>query len=372
MNRDLTLGHVAGIRVSATWAVPVVAVVYAAWLALGQFPLDVPDRSAVAYWAVGALAAALFFVSLLGHEIAHAVVARREHIGVQGITLWLLGGVTRLEQEAPEAGAEFRISVVGPVSSLLIAAVFWLAHELTRGTGDPNLLSVMFGWLAIVNLALAGFNLIPAAPLDGGRVLASILWWRTGDADSANAWSARVGVAVGVVLAVAGAWQMVTVGGAEGLGLWGVLIGWWIASTARSELRSAPLRERLRSLRAGVAMMPDPPVAPSWVTVEHFLAGLPHHTPHRAFPVCRPDGNLVGLLTAAQVAQTDEATRRQLRVGELAFPLDRITVAGVDDPLLTVMQRLDGQASTDVLVLWPDGRVAGILGADQVRRAAGV
>lgn len=372
MNRDLTLGHVAGIRVSATWSVPVIAAVYAAWLALGQFPLDVPDRSAAAYWAAGALAAVLFFVSLLGHEIAHALVARGERIGVSGITLWLLGGVTRLDRDAPDAGAEFRISVVGPLSSLVIAAIFWLAHELTRGTAEPNLISVMFGWLAIVNLALAVFNLIPAAPLDGGRVLSSILWWRSGDAASANAWAARVGVVVGVVLAGAGLWQMAAGSGAGGIGLWGVLIGWWIATTARSELRSAPVRERLRSVRAGEVMMAAPPVAPSWVTIEEFLAGLPAGTPHRAFPVCRADGNLVGLLTAAQVAQTDASTRRQLHVDELAFPLDRIVVAGVDDPLLTVVQRLDGQASPDVLVLWPDGRVAGIVGHDQMRRAATV
>jgi Zn-dependent protease len=372
VNHDLTLGHVAGIRVSATWSVPVIAAVYAAWLALGQFPLDVPDRSAVAYWATGALAAVLFFVSLLGHEIAHAAVARRERIGVSGITLWLLGGVTKLDSEASDPGSEFRISVVGPLSSLVIAAVFWVAHELTRGTAAPSLLSVMFGWLAIVNLALAVFNLIPAAPLDGGRVLSSILWWHSGDAASASAWSARVGVAVGALLAVAGLWQMASGGGAEGIGLWGLLIGWWIAVTARNELRSAPLRERLRSVRAGDAMLADPPVAPSWITVDAFLAQLPAHTPHRAFPVCRADGNLTGLLTAVQVAQTDAATRRQLHVGELAFPLDRITVAGVADPLLSVLQRLDGQASTDVLVLWPDGRVAGILGNEQVRRVAGV
>jgi Zn-dependent protease len=174
------LGRIAGVQVAANWSVLVILALIVVGLAAGRLPLVAPGRSALTSAVTGALSGLVFLASLLAHEVSHAVVARQNGIAVEGITLWLFGGFAQLRGEAASPGADLRIAGIGPVVSALLGGGFFAAGALVAaGDGGPLLLSAL-SWLAVINIVLAVFNLIPAAPLDGGRVLRAVLWRLTG------------------------------------------------------------------------------------------------------------------------------------------------------------------------------------------------
>jgi Zn-dependent protease len=366
MGSEIPLGRIAGIRIGFNWSVVVIAALYVAGLAVGEFPNSVPGMSSAAYWLAGIFGAVLFFASLLGHELAHAFLARREGMKVEGITLWLLGGVSKLEGEPPDAGAELRIAIVGPLASLALAGVFWACRIAAHGVGTSELLAVVFGWLALINLLLAGFNIIPAAPLDGGRVLAAALWWRTGDSTKATVWAGKVGQALGGGLVAVGLFMLL--GKRADMGIWLALVGWYIAAAGGREAQSAPLIAVLKGMHVRDVMTPDPPLAQDWMTVDGVLASIPPWSRSRAFPVQGFDGRISGLLTSDQIEHVDPWHRANLRVPQVAFPIDRVLVARVDDDVLPTLQQLGRRPTSEALVVWPDGRVAGIIGPDDVQR----
>ncbi|MGV9536097.1 M50 family metallopeptidase [Streptosporangium sandarakinum] len=179
----------------------------------------------------------MFFASLLAHELAHALVARRAGVSVKSITLWLLGGVTEFDGEVGSPRAELRISLAGPVTSALVAGAALAVAAAARGV--PVVWSALV-WLATVNGVLAVFNMLPGAPLDGGRVLHAVLWWRCGDRERADRVAARAGQSLGMALIAAGVVQ--TLVWSPMGGLWTALVGWFLSGSARSEglARSAP------------------------------------------------------------------------------------------------------------------------------------
>src|ERR1035441_3355754 len=170
MDQNIRLGRIVGIPVGVNWSVLVIFFLLAWELADLVLPGDHPHDAVAIYWVVGIVATVLFFVSLLAHELSHAVVAKRNGIGVRRITFWLFGGVSELESEALTPGADFRIAVVGPITSFVFAGIFGaLVFVLTKSGSHQEIFVNALGWLAWVNLLLGAFNLIPAAPLDGGR-----------------------------------------------------------------------------------------------------------------------------------------------------------------------------------------------------------
>ena len=371
VGRDIPLGRFAGIKVSMSWTVPVVGVFYAITLAKNRFPIEVPGQSSTAYWTVGVAGAVLFFTSLLAHEVGHALVARREGIGVEGISLWLLGGLAKLEHEAESAGAELRVAVIGPVTSAGVGVAFLLIGQAIGGsTGLLGLFAHLFGWLAFINLLLAAFNLLPGVPLDGGRVLSALLWMRTGN----QTWSQGAGARFGQVLGAAlmGLGLYVAVDGHNSNGWWVVFVGFYIFGSASSEARSNAATGLLRDVQLGEVMEADPPVLPDWMTVHDLVTNAGAYLPHTAFVVRGVDGRVTGLLTAEAVQAADPRSWPVLRLSDLAFPVDRLLVASVHDSVLVTMQRARKGVSGRVLVLWPDGRIAGVTGADIGVRAAAV
>ncbi len=375
MGRDIPLGRIAGIRVGMSWLVPLIGLLYAVTLAENRFPFEVPGQSTAAYWAAGLGGALLFFGSLLAHEVGHALVARREGIGVQGISLWLLGGLAKLEHEARTAGAELRIAGVGPLTSAAVGAGFYLLHRALDGAGGAvELAANLFGWLALINLLLAAFNLLPGAPLDGGRVLGALLWLQSGDQTRAQRAAARVGQVLGAVLLAVGAMLTFGRGGLGGdgggdNGIWLLFVGGYIFASASSELRSSASLGVLRGVRLGEVMDADPPVLPEWMTVGDLVTGAGAYAPHTAFPVQGLDGRITGLLTAEVVRASDPRLWNTLRLSDLAFPIARVQTASVDDPVLSTLQRARSGATDRVLVLQPDGRVAGVVGPESGERA---
>jgi Zn-dependent protease len=367
-DRAIPLGRLAGVRIGMSWVVPFVAGLYALSLATSLLPRSIPGQSTSSYWLAGALGAACLFLSLLAHEMGHALVGRAEGIGVRGITLTLLGGYTQFDTEPATPGAELRVSGIGPVTNFVLAGAFWaVATSLGGGFGITALLAETFEWLAFVNLLLAAVNMLPGAPLDGGAVLGAIVWMVTRDRTRAQTITAVIGVGLGAVLVVLGLRSLQSED--EGFGLWFLIIGFFILSSAWSRLRSAPTVGALRDTAVRDVMLPDPPVVPEWATLSDVVTRAQGWLPHTAFPVQAADGRITGLLTAQLVLAVDPARWPDVRAGEVAWPIERVPTVPITEPVLTAVQRSQSAGVDRILVVWPDGRVAGVAGADAAHRA---
>jgi Zn-dependent protease len=237
MNNSVRTGRVLGVPLRVHWTVPLLVVLFGYSLGSQTLPAMVPDQSNATYTTAGLAGALLLLVSLLAHEAAHAITARKNGIPVQSITLWALGGMTQMGRPRT-AGSTFWIAVSGPLTSLLASAMALgagIGLDTLSGTAVPVAVLLWLGW---VNLVLAVFNLLPAAPLDGGRVVQALTWWRTGDQDRAERVAARAGQVLGVVLIGLG-WIVVLRGALSGL--WLTVIGFYVVIVAGAEHQRARL-----------------------------------------------------------------------------------------------------------------------------------
>lgn len=368
MGNDIPLGRIGGIKVGMNVSVFLVAALYTVTLSTNRFPIVSPGLTTAAYWAAGVSGAFLFFFSLLMHEIGHALVAKEEGIGVESMGLTLLGGVTRMTSSPTTPGAEFRVSVVGPVASAVCGVVFLLGAFITPNGGLMGLTGEVFLWVGIVNLLLAGLNMVPAAPLDGGKVLSSAIWKATGSRSLAMTWAAATGVVVGMAIAAYGLRDLRRPEG----GSWGMLLmimGGFIGFSAFQQLRSAPLFRALDGLDVADAMAANPPSAPSWVTVGEFLRTTHIDPVHQAYPVVGADGQVSGLLTAAAIRAVPPQSWDQMAITALAYPLDRITLVRAAEPLLTALQKIEGGDVRTAMVMAEDGRIVGTIDSTALDRA---
>lgn len=369
MGRDIPLGRLFGVKVGMNISVLLVAALYAWILADNNFPNRVPGLSTTAYWVAGVSGAFVFFLSLLVHEFGHALVAKDEGIGVRGISLWLLGGVARLESSPQTPRAEFRIAVVGPLASAACGALLLSVAYVLPDHGHWDLAGHACAWLGIINLFLAAFNILPAAPLDGGTVLSAIVWWRTGNQTAGMQWAARSGVLVGAGIAYLGIRQMQ--GDDSGsTGIWVLMVGGFIAVNAWQQLRAAPLYQLLNGSTVAHAMYADPPTGFASMSVADLLRSLPRDTHHQAYPILGDRGRVTALLTAAAIRAVPQEHWESLKVADLAFPLDRITIVRTDEPLMAAVQRIDGGDVRTGVVVDPSGRMVGTVDAEALYQTA--
>jgi len=360
---SIPIGRVFGIRLYLHWSLLVTLGLITILLAGSILPAEYAGRSTTLYWSVGAVAAVVFVASLAAHELAHSVVAVHDGVPVRRITLWLLGGMSELRGEPADPRTELRITLAGPLTSLAIGIVSTGLAIALRDAVDP-VVTGSLAWLGITNVILAVFNLLPGAPLDGGRVLHAVLWRRSGDRLSAAAGAARSGRTLGLVLIGIGAFQTLS---AHGLGgLWLMLLGWFLRSAANVELMSASMRHQLGDLQIGQIMTPSPVVVHADDDIPAFVAdvlpGLRHHT----FPVVDRSGRPLGVLSLQDLTRTRD---RSGAVAGLARPLaDEARVhpdARVETVLATALLRpgLDLIAVVDA-----DGHLVGIVTATDLRR----
>lgn len=370
MGRHIPLGRIAGIKVTMDLSVLVLAAFYTIALASNRFPIENPGHSDTTYWLAGVGGALLFFVSLLVHELGHALVARDEGIGVRGISLWLLGGMAELETSPTSARAEFRIAVVGPLASLACGIVLLCGSYVLPDHGTGALIGNLFLLLGRINLVLAAFNLLPAAPLDGGTVLSSIVWKRSGSQATGMKWAAWAGVIAGATMIWWG-WRLLGDGGTARINGWSlILVGAFVLFAAWRSLRAQPLVALLDGVVVADAMETDPPVARSGETVGTFLRRLDPGETSQAYPVVDRSGVAAGLLTAAAIRAAEPSSWDALPVEALAYPLERVTVVRTEEPLLHAAQRVDGGDVREGLVVTPDGVVVGTVDARAVYRVA--
>jgi len=364
---SIRIGTFLGIPVGINWSVLLVAWLIAFSLAGQVLPAQVPGLDSTFYWVAGVVVAALFFASLLAHELSHAMVARREGLAVSGITLWLLGGVARMEGEARSPGAEARIAGVGPLTSLALALVFGAVAAglaLTPASDVTALAAASAAWLSFVNLALALFNLLPGAPLDGGRIARALFWRLRRDKMQATRWATGLGQLLGYGLMVVGLVRAVA--GDLG-GIWFVLLGFFLAASASAERRATELTESLRGVSVAEVMTPHPLRVPAGLTVDTFLAAVAREGRPSISLVTGAGGTVLGVLALRRLDAVRGDDRLTVRVGELATPLAETAVAYADEAVLDVLERLGGDdtgavvreraSDTDdvVGVLTPDG-----------------
>jgi Zn-dependent protease/CBS domain-containing protein len=364
MHEHVRLGRIAGVAVGFNWSVLVIFALVTLGLAAGQFPLRYPGRTTASYAAAGLIAGTVFFLSLLAHEIAHALVARRNGVDVEGITLWMLGGVARLQGEPATPSAELRIAGVGPAVSLALAAGFALVGAVLRAVGSAGLPAGVLMWLATINLVLAVFNLIPAAPLDGGRLLRATLWRLRGDRVSAAVTAARIGRRFGWLLVALGLVEFLTV---DTGGLWLMLLGWFITTAATAEEQQAELTGALAGVRVADVMSTDPVTVPAGITVARFLDAYVFAHRHSTFPVT-DDGRLIGLVTLQRVKRIPVSQRDVTPVHQVACPLADVPVARPDDALSELLPRMTSATDGRALVVDRDRLVGLVSPSDVVHR----
>lgn len=360
MRQTLRLGRVAGISVGVHWSVLLIVLLLAQSLALVVLPEAEPGGPAWLYWLVALVATVLFVASLLAHELAHALVARHYGIRVERVTLWLLGGVAELGGRPPTPRVDLQVALVGPLTSVAAAAAFFAGAGM--GWLPPVPVAALL-WLSVINLLLAAFNLLPAAPLDGGRVLRALLWRRWDDRVRADVAAARAGRGLGGVLAVIGLLQVLA--GGNLAGLWFVLLGWFLFAAAAVEQRSAELTGLLGDLPVRAAMAPHPLAGLVYQSVQEFLDLIGWPPRHRAYPVVEPAGRPVGIVHLATLAQVPVPMRPHTSL-ESVMARPGVAVEA-DRPLAEVAAQI--VPGMDPLPVVAGGVLVGVLDADDVARA---
>ncbi|RVX45531.1 Zn-dependent protease [Nonomuraea polychroma] len=364
MRSSFSLGRIGGVAVGLNVSVLFIVLILVVGLAFGRFPIVFPGYSMTAYVLAGLGSAVLFMASLLAHELAHALVAKRHGIEVPQITLWLLGGVAELRSEPRTPAADLKIAVVGPVASLACAVVFGAVALLLSGA---PLLAGMFAYLAAVNVLLAVFNLIPAAPLDGGRVLRAALWARWRDRVRAAVTAARAGRVFGYALIAVGFLQVVTGRGFDGL--WLALIGLFLVNAASAEEQQAQMGAALHGVRVRDVMSAKPVAAHPDETVSGLIDRLVMSRRLSTYPLVDENLMFVGLVTLNRIREVPPEARETTRLREIACPPEEVPRSTTEEPLTGLLSRMTGCADGRAVVLDPSGHLVGLLTPSDISRA---
>lgn len=361
------LGSLWGVRVSINVGALGIMALLAVLLATVQFPLRYPGERGLAYAVAAVAAAILFLISILAHELAHAVAARRRGIEVEGITLWLLGGVSQLRGEPRTPRADFTIAVVGPLASLVLGVGFAAVAAGLAALRVHDLLFAVPAYLAGANLLLAVFNVIPATPLDGGRILRAVVWRATGDRTRAAVVAARSGRGFGYLLIVAGFVQVLVQGSLGGL--WLALIGWFMVSAARLEESQTVAGRRLRGVKVADVMTPQPVTADGKEPLAAFIDRVVLHRPYASYPLVDSLGRLAGLVTLDRIRAVPSERRPWTQLAEVAYPPDAVPTARPEESLVDLLARMAEQATKRSVVVDDDARVIGVISPRDVNHA---
>jgi Zn-dependent protease len=366
MNRGgIPIARIAGIKVSADWSVLVIGALLAYGVADVEVPGAVAGTPAWLAWIVGIIAAVLLIASLTAHELGHALLARRRGVAVEGIKLWLFGGVAQMSGDWVTGKTEMLVAAVGPAVTLVLAACFAGVSWLLVVVGAPPLVILVTEWLAAVNLLLLLFNLIPAFPLDGGRILRGFIWARTRNRMTATVAAARAGRFFAVLLIGLGVLDLFFLDPIGGL--WLMLIGWFLDTAARGEANGEQARHALQGVLVGDAMSKDPVIVPSWITVELLVDQFVMGHQFTSFPTHSIDGRIDGLVTMRGIKQVPPQQRGNRRAIDIAIPIERVPIARQDEQLTDLLKRI-GPASDGRAMVYDGATLVGIVSPSDVAR----
>lgn len=357
-----SIGRVLGFKLSVDFSWFIILFL-AIWLfSAGVFPQQLPGLGRVVYVTMGVVGALLFFISLVGHELAHSLVARGKGIQVEGITLFLFGGVARIRSEARTPGDEFQIAGAGPAASLVIAGLFFAVARYGARFGLPDPWLVVAGYMALLNVALAIFNLLPGFPLDGGRILRAIAWKFTGSMTKATRLATQGGHLIGYALVALGILQAIR--GLMISGLWLVFIGWYLRNAAAMSYRQHMVRDILAEVTAAQTMTPAPETVSPDLTLRELMDDVFMVRRFVAFPVSE-GGSTLGLVTLHQLRQVPRDRWHSQRVRDVMVPVSDACVVDPGETMMAVMDRLQASPARRVLVM-RSGILEGIITAHDV------
>lgn len=349
------IGRLFGIKINVDWSWLFIFLLVA-WNLVSFFSGVHPDWSLTLSIGTAIVAALLFFGSVLAHEMAHSLMAVAQGVPVRSITLFLFGGVSNIEREPPSARAEFLITIVGPITSIVLGIIFLALSTIgafplsttmpdpTQAMADLGPIMTLLPWLGSINIILGVFNMVPGFPLDGGRVLRSVLWAASDNLQQATRWASYVGQAI--------AWLMIVTGiamafGAEvpffgtGLvsGLWLAFIGWFLNSASAQSYRQVVVQDLLEDLPVGDIMRHDPPTVSPDTIISNLVHDTLMATDEHAFPVLE-GGRLVGLVCLHDVREVPRSRWQETSVAEIMTPREKLQIAAPDEEVSDALNKL--------------------------------
>jgi Zn-dependent protease/predicted transcriptional regulator len=372
MPGSFRIGNIAGIEIDINVSWIVIVVLLTVSLATGWFPQLYPGWSTATYWITSFIASLLLFVSVLLHELAHSVVARKRGLPVKNITLFIFGGVSNIEREPASPGVEFQMAFVGPLTSIVIGIVCFLLQLPLRGSNSP-LQGILF-YLAVTNVLLGVFNLIPGFPLDGGRVLHSIIWKITGSMRQATRVATISGQVIAYLFIFGGIWLFFTSNILDGI--WLGFIGWFLLSAAQSANSQSMLTSLLKGVTVAEVMNPKPATVPADISLQqlvdaYFLPG------GLKYALVMQGDKLVGLITLGDIRHIPRERWAFVPVSQVMIPVSRLHVVSPQQSLNDVLPLMAG-GDVNQLPVVQDGTLVGILSRDaiiqylEVRRGLGI
>jgi Zn-dependent protease/predicted transcriptional regulator len=314
--KRIKLFKLLGFEVRIDWSWIIIALLITWSLSKGLFPSYYKNLSTQTYWWMGIIGAAGLFLSIIAHEFSHSLVARKYGIPMKGITLFIFGGVAEMDEEPPSPKVEFMMAIAGPLSSILIALIFYGIHAVGKQGGLSEPVNGVVGYLAMINAILAGFNLLPAFPLDGGRVLRSILWGAKNNLRWATYISSRIGSGFGILLIVLGVIQVFR-GNFVG-GMWWFLIGMFLQGAAKASYQQLVTRKALEGEPIRRFMKTDPVTVSPSVSLEQLVEDYVYKYHFKMFPVVEDSDRLLGCVTTKQVKEIPRQDWGRKTVGEVA------------------------------------------------------
>ncbi|MBI4281916.1 MAG: site-2 protease family protein [Chloroflexi bacterium] len=362
MSGVVKLGRLFGveIRVHFSW---VFVFLLVAWsLATRYLPTEYPGWTKSAYWWVGSLSSLLLFASVLVHELSHSLVAQAKGRKLRGITLFFLGGVSEIEEESANPGEEFLVSVVGPATSFVLAAVFWVVFIAAPPSSSK--VQAVAGYLSFINLVLGAFNLLPAFPLDGGRVLRAVVWKVTGSSSKANVVASTTGSLAGFAFIALGIFFVFAASLINGL--WFIFIGWFIQSSASSFARQQVVSRALSGRTVRDAMVQDLPVVEPGISIQSLVDDHITRDFQPTYIVALGD-TFHGLVTLFDVRSVPVQERSRTWVTAIMKRASEVIIAKPDEPLEEALGRMLAH-NIRQLVVMEDGRAVGLLSRGDVLR----
>lgn len=363
--RGVRLGKILGFEINIDWSWLLIFFLVVFTLASGYFPSLRHNFDPSTNWMLGVAAALLLFASVLVHELSHSLVARRFGIDVKGITLFIFGGVSQTTEEPRSATEEFWMSIVGPATSFGLAAFFGILDIVGTSAHWPVAAVALVGYLAMINFFLGAFNLVPGFPLDGGRVLRSIIWGTTGDLTKATRYASFSGQTFGYLLMAIGFFNIVALGQMIG-GLWLIFIGWFLTGAARSSYEQLVVRQTLSGVPVEKVMTTDVPEIAAEMTVRQFVDEQLLRHEYSCYPVMKRD-EVIGVVGAEEVRTVRSEMWDFTSVEEIVHHIDGAFKIDANDDAWDALSKL---ASPDVcrLMVMENGHLKGTLGREAIYR----
>jgi len=366
MKAQVKLGRIAGISIGLHYSWFIIALLIALSL-VQHFGAVTPQWSSTVIWIAALVTSLLFFAALLLHELAHSLVAKTRGLRVRSITLFALGGVSQIETEASDAKSEFWIAIVGPLTSLVIGLVLlgsaWVNGWKTGTEPATPVISVLV-WLGYINMTLAGFNMIPGYPLDGGRVLRAVIWWITGNADRSTRVAAQVGQVVAFLFILSGLFRLFV--GANFGGLWLAFIGWFLLDASRASYAQVELMAGLRNRRVADIMDADYATVEGHLSLQDLVDEYVLRTGSRCFVVMQND-RITGLITTHEVKKVDRERWSQTSVQSVMRPLSQLRTVAPETPAIQALE-LMGREDMNQLPVISNGPLQGVITRGHVLR----